>query len=249
MNRRDYLKFLSVNINLLQNRITLNSLLKSTEREYDRQMKSLYRPSAPFMREVKSYQGWNIFQIRRLKEQARQDYEEALVVYERRLDDYNRKYKSIPERYKLIIASINEKRQEVSDIIDQCREMGIINQYYYNLPALCKFYEYFSKELVDTPKEAYRRYEDDKKYENLICKMDEVLDSLNQIREEQEELYDAICEVRSSIDYMGNSISCLMSDVRYMQLTAFNQSMQNTWDSLNLQSIRDDVKKLTDQIY
>lgn len=102
-------------------------------------------------------------------------------------------------RLNQILSMMEDKRDDTEALLKQYYSTGIIFPKYRNLVAVCSLLEYFMSGSCDTLKEAYNKYDNEVLFKQVITKLDDILHSLDSIKENQYMLYDAIKE--------GNRIS------------------------------------------
>ena len=134
------------------------------------------------------------------------------------IKDYNK------EQYKkrLILSQNleNEYNYLTQEIIKQTEEnrkklysLGIIDRDYQNIVAISSFYQYFRTGRVDSltgPFGAYNKYEEEKRQYLIITELRKILSSLEQIKDNQMALYEAIKEGQN----VGNK---MIQEVRKVQ--------------------------------
>ncbi|MBQ8781195.1 MAG: hypothetical protein IJZ72_05935 [Oscillospiraceae bacterium] len=121
----------------------------------------------------------------------------------RRLKDAHHKV----ELYNAELEKINASCMETESVLKKYYEMGIIYpKYHWDFAAISMFYEYLSSERCLTLPDSYNKYEDEKRDRLILCKLDEIIDRLESIRDNQYMLYAAINDVNNSIDGLKKSI-------------------------------------------
>lgn len=91
--------------------------------------------------------------------------------------------------------------------------LGIIDKDYQNIVAISSFYQYFRTGRVDSLTGtfgAYNKYEEERRQDVIITELKKIVSSLEQIKENQRALYDAIKEGQN----VGNRI---IQEVHKMQ--------------------------------
>ena len=109
-----------------------------------------------------------------------------------------------------------------------------IKKYHKNFVAISSFYEYFASGRCSTLGEAYNKYEEELRLNLIITELDIIITKLEQIKNNQFMLYDAINKsndtnkkILSTMKSIGNQNDDIM---RNATITAYNSSItaQNT---------------------
>ena len=138
----------------------------------------------------------------------------------------NQKYVSdvlIPEQKKL--TSIYKK---TGILLDNLYSINVIGEKYRNLVAVSSFCEYLKYERCDTltgVNGAYNKFEDELYKRQIVSKLDEVLIKMDQIKENQYMLYNAIQEAEEQREQ-------LYSDLKH-QMSINNSNQQAISESLD----------------
>lgn len=103
------------------------------------------------------------------------------------------------ERFKLFetIDMMEKELKQTSELLNRFYTMDIIYPKYRNLVAMCSIYEYFLSgrcESLTGHEGAYNIFENEVRFERIYTKLDEIVSRLDDIRENQYILYDAIQE-------------------------------------------------------
>lgn len=102
------------------------------------------------------------------------------------------------------------KYHEIMASLDKAYKLNILHPKYQNIVAVCSLYEYVDSgrcTQLAGHEGGYNIFETEKRM-NMICiKLDEVINKLNQIQENQQELYYVINNSNKNIDRMCNQIS------------------------------------------
>ncbi len=96
------------------------------------------------------------------------------------------------DRLREILSDLEDRRNSTMLLLAQYYDVGIVFPKYRNLIAMCSIYEYFMSGSCDTWKEAYNKYDNEVLARQIITKLDEVVVSLDSIRQNQFMLYDVI---------------------------------------------------------
>lgn len=101
---------------------------------------------------------------------------------------------------------ISELRLLYRQMLDEHYSDGPIYQKYQTLPAVCQLYEYFDSGRFTELGDAYNQYELEVRLDRLIDNSERALQVLYEIRDNQRLLYDALLDVRDSIDSVNRNI-------------------------------------------
>lgn len=115
---------------------------------------------------------------------------------------------------------ISELKAIYRQMLDEHYSDGPIYQKYRTLPAVCQLYEYFDSGRFSELGEAYNQYELEVRLDRLIDSSERALQVLYEIRDNQRLLYDALMDVRNSIDSVSRNIDrCFetMNRIAYSQ--------------------------------
>ncbi|MBQ6931488.1 MAG: zinc-ribbon domain-containing protein [Clostridia bacterium] len=94
-------------------------------------------------------------------------------------------------------AEIDRKIAEIESVMSDFYSLNIIYPKYRNLIPIVTLYEYFESGRHTTLSDAYNKYEDELLHKTIIEKLDVVISRLEQIRQNQNALYEAILESNS----------------------------------------------------
>lgn len=251
MNRNDSMLYLRVVITLMKNKMALYKLRASAEAAYNNKYSNLqsYILQKPHLREVHTYECWNIFQLNAKKEKARQIYNAEIKEYNAKKVELNAEIEQLGKNYAAIINSIDMEYNKTSELLNKYYNIGIINPNYFTLPALCKFYEYYSKELVDTFREAYRHYEEDKKYYHLMDKLQNILNSIDSVRDTQRGLYNVVVKMNENIEDACDTLESILYSAQAVQQNTQHMILQNALNSFSVSSINNSLIDLNNKLF
>lgn len=251
MNRNDSMLYLRVVITLMKNKMALYKLRASAEAAYNNKYNYLqsYILQKPHLREVHTYECWNIFQLNAKKEKERQIYNAEIKEYNAKKAELNAEIEQLDKNYAAIINSIDMEYNKTSELLNKYYNIGIINPNYFKLPALCKFYEYYSKELVDTFREAYRHYEEDKKYYHLMDKLQNILNSIDSVRDTQRELYNVLVKMNENIEDACDTLESILHSAQAIQRNTQRIILQNALNSFSVSSINNNLIDLNNKLF
>lgn len=132
------------------------------------------------------------------KSEKHSQYEQRLAQYysEKSADDRRvQEEKKRAERLKSLKSATIAKQKETKNLLREYYDVGMIYPKYQNMVAVCSIYEYFQCGVCDrlTGHEgAYNKFDSEILLNRIICKMDDILKSLDSIKNNQYMLYSAI---------------------------------------------------------
>lgn len=100
-----------------------------------------------------------------------------------------------------------QKQAATNELLQQYYDVGVIPPEYQNIIAVCSIYGYLEKGICDKLKGydgAFAQYQMDLRFKRLEDKLDAVLASLEQIKENQYVLYNAITQVNQNVTTLIN---------------------------------------------
>lgn len=106
---------------------------------------------------------------------------------------YNARQSSLNQQYEIVKSSLNEAKETRKKIY----ALDIVNPKYRNLVAISSLYDYIDTGLCETlagPNQAYMTYEYMSRLGTIISQLNVAIQQLEQIKENQYRLYDAITE-------------------------------------------------------
>ncbi len=105
---------------------------------------------------------------------------------------------------------VQNQYEKTKDILNQYYSKNIIYPKYRNLVAVSSFYEYFCSgrcSQLEGHEGAYNIFETEVRLDKVICKLDEVIEQLEEIRNNQYMLYSAIKEGNRRIGVLSDQIN------------------------------------------
>lgn len=133
----------------------------------------------------------------------------------------NKKNELLSCEIKFVKNSMNKTKQ----ILDNVYSMNIIHpKYRHNLIYICSIFEYFDTgrcNKLEGHEGAYNLLESDIKYHIILDQLDTIITKLDDIRDNQRELYTAVTNTNKNIQQVNSSINRLSG------------TMNNVQDSLN----------------
>ena len=178
------------------------------------------------------------------KLQAKKSYETALAAYNQAVEqDKLRVQKELPRKTLLQkqLKEIKTANQKTKATLEKLYEKNIIHKNYRGLIPVCSLYGYFDTGVctqLEGHEGAYNKYDTESRLDQIIVKMDQVIKHLEEIKEIQWMLYDAVEESNCKVGQLINSCEQLSSQLNGIQaqgaeLNARVAQLQSTSD-LNL---------------
>ena len=115
------------------------------------------------------------------------------------------------------IMIVDKNQEETQQILNNFYSKNIIYPKYRGLVPIAAFYEYFNSGRCDTltgHEGAYNIYETEIRMNVIIAKLDDVLHRLDEIRDTQYALYDAIENADVVVNNMNNTINGLVGNMK-----------------------------------
>ena len=100
--------------------------------------------------------------------------------------------------------------RETESLLKKYYAIGVIYPKYRSLVYICSIHEYLDSgrcDALEGPHGAYNLLEEDIKFARVLDKLDVIAQNLEEIKENQRELYYAICETNSNIEKLNGSLS------------------------------------------
>lgn len=137
---------------------------------------------------------------------------------------------------------------EIYAAIDELKSLNVIYPKYTEFSTLCTLYEYFlsgrTNELAG-PQGAYNLYESEKRADNIInkldiinYKLDDILNELNEVKNNQVLLYSTMKEIKKGVDKLNSNISNMVVEMEEIgdDLTSHKDSVNLNSDSVSSKS-------------
>ena len=137
--------------------------------------------------------------------------------------------------------------RDTENLLDELYSKDFIYNKYRNLPALTSIYEYFITGRCDElrgPHGAYNLYEDEVRKDTVISQLSQVIENLEQIKQNQYMLYNQVKIMRENTEiisreiatirgYTGSIMQLSAVNAYYSALTARNTEISATMHLLN----------------
>ncbi len=127
-------------------------------------------------------------------------YEEKMKRYNELTKQDNLRVQNGIQQKKILnseISVLSGERNKVKETLQQLYNLNVIYPKYRNFVAVATFYEYFSSgrcKSLEGHEGAYNIYENEVRLNTIINKLDDVISHLNEIKENQYAIYNAINE-------------------------------------------------------
>ena len=122
--------------------------------------------------------------------------------------------------------------KETTCLLENIYERNVIYPKYRNLIAMTEIHEYLDSGRfaeLEGPLGAYNRYEDEVRLNRIITQIGQVIQNLENIKENQSLLYNRLSDVKTSLDYMTYDITRTLNEIKGLKA--------NSVDLLNFSSI------------
>ena len=123
------------------------------------------------------------------------------------------------------------KQAEVQKLIDQYLHTNILYHKYWDIIPICSFYEYIDSgrcSMLEGHEGAYNLYEQERRLDRILDKLDDIIWRLDDIRSNQTTLYNVISRGNQKIDSLCGSINAIEDSMAmtqyYSAVTAANSS-------------------------
>lgn len=129
------------------------------------------------------------------------------------------------------LQELRSEQQQTRQALDSLYAVNIIHPKYRNLIAVTTFYEYFETGIcsqLEGHEGAYNTYETEMRMNRIIAQMDVVISKLDEIKDNQYTLYQAISQTNQTLQKIDNAnrqmLSSLDSIERNSELIEYNTS-------------------------
>lgn len=194
--------------------------------------------------------------IRQRNEEKNKKYLNAVKELEKRNQEKQNRIKLMEiQKNDLIIKRKNLYNQytETKKALTDVYNLDIIYSKYRYLVAVVTFYEYFdsgrcnSFEATETSGGAYNLYETEIRMNTIIEKLDIVINQLEQVKRNQEALYDVVCHINSTTNKIYANTEKELEELKksntYNEITADNSAV--TAHNSTILAFNDEIKMKT----
>jgi len=258
LQNRDIMLHLENLILLERYKKTLSIAISQASKQYDDKMNKLKNgyipvPSKPIKHEVSSKDYFTVFGVMKAKKEEKKRYQGELAEYNNDMANYKKTLKNkdvaianLPAAYDTLNKKLKAKYNEVLKCLDEYYQHFSINEYYRDLPALCKIYEYFDQGLVNTLQEAYKEYKRDCQYNELMTNINEIWKSIDKIESNQKQMYKTMVQTKQMVGSINGEISNLYNSIGVVNSSINQMAMWQNFDNMmnrfELDSIRDQLR-------
>lgn len=161
----------------------------------------------------------------------------ALAEAEKRVADEIEKAKNLPTPASEVQALLDRDVAETEDLLkktfaarNELYACGVIFEKYRDVVALSSFYEYLMSgrcTKLEGPDGAYNLYESEIRANRVIAQLDQVIDSLEQIKQNQYMMYSAMKQIGSELEQLNTTMSKALSAVYRIESNTA-QTTENT---------------------
>ena len=124
----------------------------------------------------------------------------ARKKWEREVREQREKDEKAVEDFLQSLRLIGELKELLRRILSEHYKDGPVYIKYQTLPAICQLYEYFDSGRFNTLGDAYNQYELEVRLDRLVDNSEKALAALSEIRDNQMLLYNALIEVKATLD-------------------------------------------------
>lgn len=194
--------------------------------------------------------------IRQRNEEKNKKYLNAVKELEKRNQEKQNRIKLMEiQKNDLIIKRKNLYNQytETKKALTDVYNLDIIYSKYRYLVAVVTFYEYFdsgrcnSFEATETSGGAYNLYETEIRMNTIIEKLDIVINQLEQVKRNQEALYNVVCQINSTTNKIYANTEKELEELKksntYNEITADNSAV--TAHNSTILAFNDEIKMKT----
>jgi hypothetical protein len=111
------------------------------------------------------------------------------------------------------LAVLTEAGDFFRQILDEHYSNGPVYYKYRTLPAVCQLYEYFDSGRFTELGDAYNQYELEVRLDRLIDNSERALTLLSDIRDNQRLLYNALIDIRASVDAVNQKLDLYIASL------------------------------------
>lgn len=195
-------------------------------------------------------------EIRQRNKEKNRKYSNAVKELEKQNQEKQNRIKLMEiQKNDLIIKRKNLYNQytETKKALTDVYNLNIIYSKYRYLVAVVTFYEYFdsgrcnSFEATETSGGAYNLYETEIRMNTIIGKLDIVINQLEQVKRNQEALYDVVCQINSTTNKIYANTEKELNELKksntYNEITADNSAV--TAHNSTILAFNDEIKMKT----
>ena len=148
------------------------------------------------------------------EECAKLNFEKDNILKQREqaLSDLRKQQKSVPT-LAFVIKEVEETKTLLRNLLEargKLRCSGVLHPKYFDIAAVATICEYFETGRAETlagPTGAYNLYESELRSNIIISKLDTIISSLEQIKQNQFKLYNVLCSINDGIENMSGLLN------------------------------------------
>lgn len=144
-----------------------------------------------------------------------------------------------PKKQKILqseLYNINQNISETKKVLDKYYSKGIIFEKYHSLVPVCMFYEYLCSGRCDSlegHEGAYNIYENELRMNVIIGKLDDIINSLDEIKQNQYIIAQAINNTNTHLTKIENSIGRCIGKLESLESNAELSTYYNEISAIN----------------
>lgn len=148
------------------------------------------------------------------------DFERQKKEYQRNLENSKKEYEHsmmVHKNAEKVVSQLEESLKETQQTLDRLYSVGWIFPKYQNYVAVCSFYEYFLTgrcAILTGPDGAYNLYESELRQNMIVNRLDTIIDSLDDIKENQYTLYTEMKRANKTIEGIGEDVKEILSETK-----------------------------------
>lgn len=173
--------------------------------------------------------------------QSKKSYETSLATYNRSVEqDKLRVERERPKKQLLQgqLKTLKAAHQKTVDTLNKLYNKGVIHKKYWGLVPICSLYGYFDTGVctqLEGHEGAYNKYDTECRLDRIIVKLDQVIQRLDEIKDLQQDLFEAIEESNCKVNQLIRNCEQISSQLNGIQsqgaeLNARIANLQTTSD-------------------
>lgn len=155
----------------------------------------------------------------KLHSQASEKHDAEMKEYNRQVTEKQTNIDKTIRELQDELIKLKEVRSIIQEIRDYLYSSEVLYKTYQNLTAVCQLLEYFEAGRFQTLGDAYNQYELEVRLDRIITDLHLVLERLDQIKENQLLLYEAIIDVRSDINALNMTMNTAVNKLNSIEVT------------------------------
>ena len=188
---------------------------KTAKEKYEEQIRLYDDAMKVYEKEIARYTQlclqMNIVLDKEYQEECKQldiEKDNLLKQREQALSDFREQQKALPA-LAFVIKEVEETKTLLRNLLEargKLRCSGVLHPKYFDIAAVATICEYFETGRAETlagPTGAYNLYESELRANIIISKLDTIISSLEQIKQNQFKLYNVLCSINDGIENMS----------------------------------------------